>query len=203
MLRFATTGTSSPLETFVTFEDRTHRGTYRLLARVKASSAAFQVAVRLFPDSATVIENARANIPNTTEWHLLDLGIIRVRGDQQPWDLRVLTTHVNSETIDLDYVMLIPVAEGAGQASGFAVWAGDSTTITHQAVEAYRTGYGTTHPAYEGDYLLVPPAGQAARQVRVVVKASRELIGNGAYQDSNIDDISARLHYTPRYLSIR
>jgi hypothetical protein len=53
---------------------------------------------------------------------------------------------------------------------------------------------------YEGDYLLVSPAGKEARSVRFVVKACRNDPSTG--QDSAIDDISAQLVYTPRYLII-
>lgn len=48
---------------------------------------------------------------------------------------------------------------------------------------------------YEGDYVLVPPAGPEDRVTRFVAKASR----NPAV-DAGIDDLRARLYVTPRYL---
>lgn len=48
---------------------------------------------------------------------------------------------------------------------------------------------------YEGDYLLVPPAGREKRVSRLIVKGSRH-----PEADQGIDDIRARLYVTPRYL---
>jgi len=56
----------------------------------------------------------------------------------------------------------------------------------------------TTPSSYEGDYLLVPAAGKEARTARFFVKGSRNNPATGP--DLSIDDISARLTYTPRYL---
>jgi hypothetical protein len=54
--------------------------------------------------------------------------------------------------------------------------------------------------SFEGDYLLVPPAGKEARTSRVIVKGCRNDPTTGS--DSAIDDISAQLIYTPRYLVV-
>lgn len=51
---------------------------------------------------------------------------------------------------------------------------------------------------YRGDALRVPPAGVEARTCRFIVKASRNNPDVGS--DPNIDDISAQLFYTPRWL---
>jgi hypothetical protein len=53
---------------------------------------------------------------------------------------------------------------------------------------------------YEGDYLTIPPAGAEGRTARFIVKASRNVPGSGP--DSGIDDISAQLFVTPRYLVV-
>jgi hypothetical protein len=50
-------------------------------------------------------------------------------------------------------------------------------------------------PPYEGDYLLVPPAGAEKRPTRFLVKGSRNPVA-----DAGIDDIRANLFVTPRYL---
>jgi hypothetical protein len=52
---------------------------------------------------------------------------------------------------------------------------------------------------YEGDRLTVPPEGPEARTVRVITKASRNHPDIGI--DTAIDDYTARLHVTPRYLA--
>jgi hypothetical protein len=52
---------------------------------------------------------------------------------------------------------------------------------------------------YEGDRLLVPPEGPESRSVRFITKASRNHPDTGT--DSGIDDYTARLHITPRYLA--
>jgi hypothetical protein len=53
--------------------------------------------------------------------------------------------------------------------------------------------------SYEGTYLRIPPAGPEGRTLRVIVKASRVEPG---IADPGLDDISATLSYTPRYLVI-
>jgi hypothetical protein len=61
-------------------------------------------------------------------------------------------------------------------------------------------------PASGGYYLTIPPAGAEARTLRVFLKGSRAIADDttpGVYLlDTGIDDISARLFYTPRYLSV-
>jgi hypothetical protein len=58
----------------------------------------------------------------------------------------------------------------------------------------------TTVSRYVGDYLRVPPAGSEGRTSRLILKASRGVPGEG--NDSGIDDVSARLLVTPRYLEV-
>lgn len=53
---------------------------------------------------------------------------------------------------------------------------------------------------YEGDYLLVPPSGQEARSSELIIKMSRNPIDSGP--DNAIDDLSAQLFITPRYLVV-
>lgn len=95
--------------------------------------------------------------------------------------------------------------------SGFQAWAapGDAAMFASQSLEVrsdrvVREDSGGTlwvNPSsYEGDYLLVPPAGAEARTNRFFVKGSRGIPGESA--DSGIDDISATLSFTPRYLVV-
>jgi hypothetical protein len=53
--------------------------------------------------------------------------------------------------------------------------------------------------SYEGDYLKIPPSGAESRTLRAIVKATR---GEPNEFDAAIDDISARLFVTPRYLNV-
>jgi hypothetical protein len=53
---------------------------------------------------------------------------------------------------------------------------------------------------YEGDYIRIPPAGREGRTTEIIVKACRNDPATGP--DSGIDDISAQLFYTPRYLVV-
>lgn len=52
--------------------------------------------------------------------------------------------------------------------------------------------------SYEGNYLQVPPAGKENRVCRFIMKGSRNL--RVLLGDNGIDDLSARLMITPRYL---
>jgi hypothetical protein len=84
--------------------------------------------------------------------------------------------------------------------SDAAVFASQSLEIRHDCViREDSTGAFWQRPSwYEGDYLLVPASGAEARTARVIVMGSRSVPGDGA--DSGIDDRSARLFVTPRYL---
>lgn len=53
---------------------------------------------------------------------------------------------------------------------------------------------------YEGDYLTVPLGSTSDRTARFIVKGSRTLPTVGI--DAGIDDLSAQLHITPRYLVV-
>jgi hypothetical protein len=84
--------------------------------------------------------------------------------------------------------------------SDAAIFASQSLEIRHDGVRREDSAGALWAPPskYEGDYLRVPASGAEAWTVRMVVKASRNVPGLGP--DSGIDDISARLFVTPRYL---
>lgn len=89
----------------------------------------------------------------------------------------------------------------ASTAQDAAIFPSQSLEIRHNLARREDVG-GTlwVEPSsYEGDYLRVPPAGAEARTLRVIVKMSRNAPGEGP--DGGIDDISARLFVTPRYLT--
>lgn len=89
-----------------------------------------------------------------------------------------------------------------GALADYAVPASRSLEIRHDRVIRNDAAGAIWQPpsSYKGDYLLVPPAGREARTLRAMVKLSRGEITNGA--DGGIDDLSARLTYTPRYLVV-
>jgi hypothetical protein len=83
-----------------------------------------------------------------------------------------------------------------------AMFASQSLEIRHDRVIREDSGGSlwVRPTTYEGDYLLVPPAGAEARTNRFFVKGSRGIPGESA--DSGIDDISAQLSFTPRFLVV-
>jgi hypothetical protein len=83
-----------------------------------------------------------------------------------------------------------------------AMYASQSLEVRHDRVVREDSG-GTlwvTPSSYEGDYLLIPPAGAEARTNRFFVKGSRGV--PGVTPDTGIDDISATLSFTPRFLVV-
>lgn len=83
-----------------------------------------------------------------------------------------------------------------------AMYADQSIAIRHDGVvREDAAGQVYAPPArYEGDYLLIPPAGQEARTVELVVKPSRN--DPVSMADTDEDDISAQLTVVPRYLQL-
>ena len=89
-----------------------------------------------------------------------------------------------------------------GVTADYAIPASQSLEVRHDRVirEDAAGALWQAPSSYKGDYLLIPPAGRESRQARLMVKLSRGQIAAGA--DGAIDDLSARLTYTPRYLVI-
>jgi hypothetical protein len=82
-----------------------------------------------------------------------------------------------------------------------AAFASQSIEVRHDRVQREDSAGALWTPvsSYEGDYLYVPPAGAEARTLRTLVKMSR---ADPAELDNGIDDISARLFVTPRFLVV-
>jgi hypothetical protein len=111
-------------------------------------------------------------------------------------------------------LMFVPVAEGSGIAKGTDTLFPDGAMLASQSMQlshlgAYREDSGGTVWApvssYTGDNLYIPPSGSEGRTLRVIIKASRYEPGvstSGSFSDSAIDDISARLFVTPRFLIV-
>jgi hypothetical protein len=94
-----------------------------------------------------------------------------------------------------NFIVWVPSADAA-------IFASQSLEVAHDGVTREdSTGvFSTPVSRYEGDYLTVPHAGPEGRIVRFAVKASRNAPGTGP--DIAIDDISAQLYLTPRYLVV-
>jgi hypothetical protein len=79
------------------------------------------------------------------------------------------------------------------------IYASQSLEIRHdQLIREDSGGNIWTQKSIEGDYLKVLPGGMEGRLTRFILKTSRNAPPDGA--DSGIDDLSARLTYTPRHL---
>jgi hypothetical protein len=83
-----------------------------------------------------------------------------------------------------------------------AIFGGQWLQIRHnRRIRLDSTGLVWQEPSsYEGDPLLIPPAAKENRSSRIIIKASRGDLS--ALPDGGIDDITAQLTYTPRYLAL-
>lgn len=196
----------------------THVGTFRMVARVQAPNTnTGTVSMRLRwgrgITNVTWSANAPVDLDPTYEasWRLVDLGQISLpsiprdlwSGGTTPpsWSGMIeAESTVAGDDINVDFVMFLPADEGDGQATDTASQFVDgSLRARHDGVF---TNQGDNIPIqnFEGKYLTIPPAGAEARTLRIIVKPSRGALLTGA--DSAIDDMSATLTYTPRYLVV-
>jgi hypothetical protein len=208
----------------------THAGTFRAFARFQVPvTNTGTVSLRMYYQSGLDPFNYGDTVSFASStyggnWLLVDLGLVNARTALKGTrsltiGLDAMSTTLNDD-LYTDWLMLIPGDEGSGCASSSLAGAdpinplnaSGTMQVDYQSVES-RVSAGTTwgRPAkYEGDYLMVPPSGPEARTVRVIVKASRgRLFGPvlpagfsaSNYADAGIDDISARLYVTPRYVN--
>jgi hypothetical protein len=91
---------------------------------------------------------------------------------------------VAGDDIYFDWVALVPVAEGSGEArvedytgSPLAGTAGVQRRDPHDGALGQNSAgtYWIAPDVYEGDYLLVPPSGLEARTLRVIVRFGRHI----------------------------
>lgn len=199
----------------------THQGNFRVFARVQApSSNAGTVSVRLDwqPSSGRAVENQPVAIDPTYEgqWLLVDLGEVAIKAHTRgahAWlgNVSAMSTSTNDD-LYTDCIFLLPIDESSGQVVAISgslfppipSGSGASIEIAHDG--GFSRGSGGTSwfrvPSFEGDYLRIPSAGLEGRTARVIVKASRGTFASRVCVDSAIDDISARLYVTPRYLVV-
>lgn len=192
----------------------THVGTYRVFARCFAPTAnTGPVQARLIwsaPNTGSDVWNDPVTVGEGA-WYFLDLGSVTIARDTvgvHRWYSWIATnSSTPSDDLEVDYVVFMPTDEAYGSSESTTTTAVDPTrafggrvVISHETVLTGDVGGQFGRPlVYEGDYLLVPPAGDEGRSVRFVLKSARSLAGDA---DTNIDDISAQLHYTPRYLAV-
>lgn len=196
----------------------THTGTYRVFVRgMAAGGNAGLVSFRLIWESAlggTAVMNPWQGELVAGATRLVDLGQITIpeaKSGAHVWRGYVTAdSTVAGDDADLDYILLVPVDEGGGQAednNSTLVVTGKSVEIRHDGVLRVPSGVSTwsSVSVYAGDYLRVPAAGREARTVQIVLKFNSHVFttGTGVAGDSVVDDdLSARLYYTPRYLVI-
>jgi hypothetical protein len=158
-----------------------------------------------------------AKLPYEGNFTLVDLGIVSFvearRGDQNSTLMIEAQITATGDTVDLDHLALIPVNEGSGQArdpSNIVLGTG-SAEIAYDGVWLGTGGANVWRPqTYEGEYLRVPPSGPEGRTAQVITKFTRQttfISASGSdmaslLNDVSIDDLSARLYVTPRYLVV-
>lgn len=198
-----------------------HIGSFRVFARFQVPSTntgVVSVAVTWQPAiGPKFILNDSVSLTGTKDnWYIADLGEVsasRAIAGSQGWFGAVqASSTVAGDDIYMDWVMLVPILEGSGSyidpnsvlprvfASGTAQIRSDS------ALASWTGGYMPPLSPYEGDYLLVPPAGAEARTVRFIAKMSRGAAATDdkatAMKDPAADSFTGQLFYTPRYLVV-
>lgn len=193
----------------------THVGTFRMLGRFLAPSAnAGVVSVRLewaASGNSPFTRNAGALLDKTLGWQVRDLGLMHCppppRGQQNASFAVKAKSTAAGDDVYCDWIVLVPVDEGTG-ISDVSTSAGDAKPplpdsgqfeITHESALAFDLFLGWGVPSrYEGDYLLLPVAGRERRTLRVLVLVGEFALADGG-ESPSIPDVSATLHYTPRW----
>jgi hypothetical protein len=191
-----------------------HVGGYRVFTRVQVPNTnTGTVSVRFQWGTSATNTNTAVSIDPSYEasWRILDLGTIDIPAaitGTGGWDGTLqATSTAGGDDIYFDWIMLIPVDESWGEvytttAAGAPIAASRTLSVRHDAVVRNSASVSTYWivPPFRGDYLRVPPAGDEGRTVEIIVKLSRGMLLTGA--DSAIDDLSAKLYVTPRYLAV-
>jgi hypothetical protein len=96
-----------------------HTGSFRIRARVYASSATVYVRLSYSDGSGIFRANDYALPPQSGGWSDVDLGTITVTpalSGIQAWSGRVEAIGVAGDTVDVDYLLFFPAGEGYGKA---------------------------------------------------------------------------------------
>lgn len=195
----------------------THVGSYRVLARMTAliaNTGTVTVAWNWTGPSAVPVTNATITLDSLLEgsWQLVDLGQVhlpQVSVGTHSWNgsLQAAST-VGTDNLQVDWLLFLPIDEGSGQATSTlptapVITASGSLRLASDGVLSLLSGSTWRRPhKYEGDYPTLPVAGGEGRTVEIVIKAARLAMTDGVALDAGIDDISARVAYTARYLGV-
>lgn len=181
-------------------------GQFRVLARAQYVGGG-NGSVYLDWQTPTGIATNAATSTLGSGWQILDLGVISIRPASRgttTTDLYIAAKGANAgDDFYFDFVLLLPIAEGSGEARGNAIFANKSLQISDkEAISEFSTKW--VQPSlYEGDYLTLPVAGPENRTLRVVVKMSSGGGSVTSLDDDTVDDHTAQLFYRPRYLTVR
>lgn len=185
----------------------TEIGTFRVLARVNNTGGTWNVRLAWNgSQQAGLAMNAPVTVADAG-FSIADLGIVKVEPPLLPTGAVLgggqieLAGASGGETADVDYVLLLPVDDGSGEAaddSAVGVLAPDAIAeVRYDGYVREIAPGGNIGPAtrYEGDYLRVP----VAYPVRVIVKVGRTTASGS---DGAIDHLGAGLLVTPRWLVV-
>lgn len=202
----------------------THIGTYRVIARVQASSTntgIVRVRMNWNPSAVSdTITNSWVSIETAAgaaiqgSWVLVDLGLVtlqKTRFGVQAWTAGFSAdSTVSTDDLDWDWLALIPADEGSGWLTSTVqpVTSTGAVAVAYETVKVrLNTGTNWYDGSYEGDHLRIPPAGAEGRTAEFIAlltgpTTSSGNLGNSGIDAVNIDATTATLTYTPRYLVV-
>jgi hypothetical protein len=117
-----------------------HEGTYKVLARVYATESGAHARLVWQDKDGPFTANPWDDLIAADNWVKLDLGTINVVGTSlgdQVWSGRIEAYNSNGGTLDVDFIVLVPVADGHGLARA-------TTPEPGGVVNAYDDFTGTT-----------------------------------------------------------
>jgi hypothetical protein len=215
VMRHANPGTSGAAS-FALPSGTDHVGVYRVFARVVPLLAnTGTTSVRMVWQPYTLAEPILGEwvalefgSPLNGLWSIVDLGEVRLpkaRFGTQGWTAEFWSkSTVATDDVDWDWIALVPVDEGYGQlrndsnilTAGAVAFAHDTAQIRDAGTNWY------TPTSYEGDYLLIPPAGSEGRTVQVITMLAGAAQGRLNLNGNDMNAITATLSVVPRYLVV-
>lgn len=184
--------------------ERTHKGTYRVLARCSTNVADTPLRLIWGPPDAQ-ITNAQVGIDaiiSFGQYQIVDLGVISLQpGPLTPWSWSgIVQAFVQTSTeVRIDCLWLQPLDESAGLVPAVALggFSASSTEIRTEGI--FRTTGATWEKIpSQGDLPRIPPSGLENRPVELLLKPSRGDI-NGD-EDGGIDPFAVQVRYRPSYV---
>jgi hypothetical protein len=196
-------------ETVVSDDTLTHRGHYRVFARVYSSAGTSQVRFAYTTNGGvSTVYNDPVTIPAGSTFYVVDLGQVDIR--KPPVGTSKWTGYLQgygaAANIRFDKVWFVPADEYSGviRAAAMNSAVSGNELRTEGYFSSVSGGY-YERPIY-GDLPRLPVPKQTGGTVEVFLKASRGIIGDStgivATSDAGIDDISARITYRPSWLFV-